>query len=165
MRPKSIARVTLWTGAFALIWWGLAGPDGGGWYAGVIGIAAATLAHTALSRNRAPSLHPIGLAVFVPFFIVRMIRGGLDVSARAVSSGPRIDPTLLRYRIGLPPGAPTTLFLNSISLMPGTFSAKLEGDEVIVHILASSPEARRELARLESRVGGVFGIDPAGAGE
>ncbi|TVP74672.1 MAG: cation transporter, partial [Gemmatimonadales bacterium] len=58
----------------------------------------------------------------------------------------------------LPPGPARTLFTNITSLMPGTFSARLEGDDLSVHLLADTGNTERLLRELERRVGVAFGL-------
>ncbi len=142
----------------ALLWWTLAGAGVGDWVAGAIAIIAALLVHRALSSS-APSLrlHPLGAAAFIPWFLLRAFQGGLDVAIRAFSPGLPLAPATLHYRIRLPEGGSRTLFVNTISLLPGTFSADLSGDRVTVHLLARTEEAESTLAELEGKVGAIFG--------
>lgn len=101
-----------------------------------------------------------GLALFLCYFLVEALRGGLDVAWRALHPRLPITPGWVDYPLSLPPGAPRVLFLNSVSLLPGTLSVALQGDQAVVHSLGTADDANTELARLEYWVMRVF-IHPA----
>ncbi|TVP56015.1 MAG: hypothetical protein EA351_09385 [Gemmatimonadales bacterium] len=151
-------RAIFWALGFAVLWWTLTGPGLAGWYAGLLALLLATLAFAGLAGVPIPTIHPLGLARFIPYFLTSAVRGGVDVSLRAFSPRLPLAPDTLRYRIRLPPGAPRILFVNTISLLPGTFSAELIDDRVTVHLLSRDPGTEARLTELERRVGGLFGL-------
>jgi len=50
------------------------------------------------------------------------------------------------------------LFANSVSLAPGTLSARVEEEGLTVHVLDLSQPTCARLAALETRVGAIFGF-------
>ena len=160
-----IRRTLIRAAVLAGLWWVLAGPKLTGWYAGLAAIGLALLILASLARDPIPRIDPRGLSAFIPFFLVRVIQGGVDVSKRALSPTLPLSPDIVLYESRLSEGAPRTLFANTISLLPGTFTAELREDGLLVHLLARTPDSEAGLAELERRVGAVFGLSPDGGPE
>lgn len=135
----------------ALVWWVLAGPA---WGFGVFAIVLATAAGLALPAGQAVHYSVSGALWFSGYFLVQSVLGGVDVARRAFSPTLPLDLTWQRYPLRLQGDPARTLFINAISLLPGTLSAELEGDIVLVHGLTA--QSLEELATLESRVGHLF---------
>jgi multicomponent Na+:H+ antiporter subunit E len=91
---------------------------------------------------------------FVGFFLVGSLGGGFDVARRALDPRQPTQPGWLRYPLRLPLGAPTTLFVGAMNLLPGTLGVELEEQHVLVHTLG--PQRRSELQALEERIACVF---------
>lgn len=153
-----------WLAIYTLVWLLLAWPRTGAWGAGAVAVAAGVLLHVGLGGRSGARLSVSGVARFVPFFLLESVRGGIDVSRRALAPSVPVAPDLLRYAVRLPEGPPRIFFLNAISLLPGTFSAWLEGNVITVHRLSRERGSEVLLRMLEDRVAGLFGLDPAGAG-
>ena len=84
------------------------------------------------------------------------LRGGIDVARRVLS--PRLDvaPGFLTYRTRLSGPQARLLFVNSVSLLPGTLAADLQDDRLTIHALDSDAEFAEDLARLETAVARVY---------
>jgi multicomponent Na+:H+ antiporter subunit E len=148
-----------------LVWWVLAEGDLTTWPAALIALPAAALAFRALGGS-VPRLRPLALLTFVPWFLLQSLRGGVDVALRALAPRVRIDPTLRTFPLRLEPGAARYLFVNVMSLLPGTFSAQIEGDVLTLHLLDGAVVSSDMLRAAERRVGALFGVDPGvAAGE
>lgn len=109
-----------------------------------------------------------GLLLFMAWFAVQSVRGGCDVALRAISPRPRLRPGFRSWPLTLPGGAPRVLFVNAITLLPGTLSAEVEGDLLTVHMLDTHADLDAELGHLERRVRALFGLsvsvsNPVGA--
>ncbi|MDZ7752871.1 MAG: Na+/H+ antiporter subunit E [Gammaproteobacteria bacterium] len=127
---------------FAIIWWALtAGArHHGGWVPAVLLAAVASAA----------LMPPVPLVwrellTFVPFFLERSLLGSLDVAQR------RPDPVCPSRRrssipLRLPAGLARVMLANTISLLPGTLGAGVDGDR-----LAAVPCARRARAEQHAR--------------
>lgn len=153
-----------WTLAFAALIWTLLAPHAPGWGLAVVGIVALALAvtlHLALGGAKGPAPSLFRLVQFAPWFLLQSARGGVDVARRAFTPSLPLAPAFTRYPLRLPEGPARVLFVNTISLLPGTFSARVEGDELRVHLLADDGDATHRLADLESRIGRLFPDDPA----
>lgn len=141
---------------FALLWVVLTGGTPGSWLAGGLAVVTAALMSMALRPPRPWRGRFLGLLRFLPFFCRQSLLGGIDVAQRALAPGIRLNPVLLEYPLALPPGTARIFLLNTVSLLPGTLSADLRGDQLIVHGLDGERPLARDLRRLEARVADLF---------
>lgn len=148
-----------WLVVFAVVWWILAQDHGDAPAAGFVAVAAAVLLHTALGDRRRGLGSFRGSLRFLPFFLVQSVRGGWNVARTALAPGMPLAPTFVRYRTRIADEHARVFFLNTISLLPGTFSARLTGHEITVHLLTQDTAAVRGLEVLEERVAGAFGLE------
>lgn len=141
----------------ALLWTVCTGIDPASW---VIGLpACGCFTWTVLHRRKAE--HPLrfrALPAFFLYFILQSFRTGLDVSQRALHPTREIHPGFCSYPARLPEGTPQAVFANMISLLPGTLSWSLDNGMHRVHLLSGHALILEDLAKLESRVGRLFGI-------
>ncbi len=103
-------------------------------------------------------LSPQGALVFALWFSVQSVRGAVDVSRRAFSPRMPLRPGFRRYPIALPSGAPRVMFLNTITLLPGTLAAEQAGDAVMVHMLDTRADLDKDLGALERRIAALFAL-------
>lgn len=148
-------RLGLFTGAWVVV----AGIDPSSWLIGIPAVIAASLASWHLRPQGATHPRLVPALAFIPFFLWSSLKGGVDVAWRVLRPRMRIAPGLHPYRLRLIHPSARVLLLDTISLLPGTLSADLEGDTLILHALdASDPEAlESEIAQLERRIGALFG--------
>ena len=99
-----------------------------------------------------------GAAAFVVWFAVQTVRGAVDVALRAFAPRMPLRPGFRRYSPALPEGAPRIMFLNCITLLPGTLSAELRGKAVIVHMLDTRADLDADLGALETRIAALFAL-------
>lgn len=104
------------------------------------------------------TLSPRGSAVFALWFAVQSVLGAVDVARRAFSPSLPLRPGFRAFRPSLPKGAPQIVFLNAITLLPGTLSAEIAGDRVIVHMLDTRADLDSDLKVLEARVAALFAL-------
>jgi multicomponent Na+:H+ antiporter subunit E len=104
-----------------------------------------------------PKVRPLQLLGYLLWLIGRLPPAGLHV-ARVVLD-PRIPPRpgVVRFRTTLASPAARTLLANSITLVPGTMTLAVEGDEFTVH--AFTPGALDDLANAatQRRIAAAFG--------
>lgn len=145
-------------GGLALLWVGLAGPDPASWVIGGPVIAAATALSFAFPPARRVRLAPLGAIRFIGWFAVASLRGAIDVAGRALAWRMPLAPGIRSFETDLPPGAPRLVFVNAITLLPGTLSAGISGTRVEVHMLDTRVDLAAELAPLEARVRALFAV-------
>lgn len=137
---------------FSLLWFALVGSDKASWIIG----APAVVFSTALSLMLAPSpplhIRIAGIIHFIPFFLQQSLHGGIDVMRRALSFRQLLDPGMISYTTLLPEGSARIFFVNTISLLPGTLSAELLGNQITIHTLDQGRPVWANIQRLEYHV-------------
>jgi len=154
----SISGILLHLGIYAALWMILTRGDTASWTVGLPAIALALWTTERLAPARIPRIHLPSLLLFIPALLQLSVNGGLDVARRAMARDVRLDPDLLEYPLRLPAGTARVLFMNLISLLPGTLSANLRGDLLTVHVLDRGQDTRSALARLEENVARIFSM-------
>lgn len=145
------------------VWFLLTGGAPGSAPAGTLVVLAATAVTLRMEPPGRWRVRAWGTARFVPYFLRHSLRGGLDVALRAFHPRLPLRPRLDTYRLRLPQGAARSFFVGVVSLLPGTLSTRVAGDELLVHVIGGGDAAAR-LGELEERVGGVFGERLSGSG-
>ena len=150
---------------FTLLWWILTDGATDSWLVGAPVVLFATLVSVALLPPFSWSL--MGIVRFIPFFLWRSLRGGMDVARCALHPRLPISPGLFDYIFRLPPGLPRVFMANIVSLLPGTLSTELGANYLQVHVLDERKDFLSELEKVEQRVAAMFGISlpPSGGGE
>jgi multicomponent Na+:H+ antiporter subunit E len=111
----------LWRGLLlAGAWWLLAGDELHSWMIGLPCIVAGVWASAELRGLESSRLSIVGLAQFVPFFLSHSLRGGVDVARRLFQRRMPLQPGLIRYQTQLLQGRGRLVFVNIVSLLPGT---------------------------------------------
>ena len=99
---------------------------------------------------------PVPAIRFAGWFAVQAFRGAVDVALRAVLPRMPLDPGFRSWRTGLPEGTPRIVLANAVSLLPGTLSAELEGQRLVIHLLDCRTDFTAETGRLEARIAAMF---------
>lgn len=138
----------------ALLWWTLTGGVALSWLIGVPAILVATLVSGCIARPAGISLGE--MLVFLPVFLTRSLLAAFDVARRTLSPSLDIHPGLLTYTCRLPEGLGRVVFMNIVSLLPGTLTAAQDGPTLTVHVLDCGADHKAQLAALESRIQRIF---------
>jgi len=127
----------------------------------VVGFPTCLLALAAFDRlreRRVMGIRPRELPGFAAWFLWQSLRGGLEVAKYAVEPRMPLHPGFLRYRLSVPAGPARVFLINCLSLLPGTLSANIEGDELVLHALDDEADVIAETRNLECRVQALYGI-------
>lgn len=147
--PGLTARL-LWC---ALGWFALNGSDWKSWLVGGPVVVLAALLGRSLPASRGRfRLRWAGVPAFLGFFLVESVRGAWDVSRRVLAPRPAINPGFVHHTLAIPYGPLRRLFTNLVSLLPGTLSAQLVDNRVVIHALDREAEVATGLRELERRV-------------
>ena len=141
---------------FLFIWWILTDGASHSWWIGVPIVFLALVSSTALLEPQPFRWYEF--IKFIPFFLLRSLLGGVDVAWRAFHPSLPIVPDIFEYTTRLPLGMPQVFMANTISLLPGTLSATLDGGIIKVHVLDTQNDFMAELKIVEKRVARVFGV-------
>jgi multicomponent Na+:H+ antiporter subunit E len=134
---------------------------------GIIAAAAITatgaplLDRTVGRADRAPAHPPAPeLVPLTVWLLGRMARSAVQL-ARIVLD-PRLppEPGIVRFRTQLTSPSARMILANAITLVPGTMTLDVQGDELTVH--SFTPDAVQEFAsaELQNRIAAVFGDGP-----
>jgi multicomponent Na+:H+ antiporter subunit E len=145
---------------FSLLW-AILTQGAGGWIIGAPSILLATLLSLGLHAPIAWRWRPMGVLRFVPYFLWQSLRGGIDVTLRALHPSLPIDPAMVDHTLSLPPGPSQVFLANTINLLPGTLSVDLHEGHLKIHMLDAGLEYVMELKRVEERVADLFGVELA----
>jgi multicomponent Na+:H+ antiporter subunit E len=86
-----------------------------------------------------------------------LARSAVDLALRLARRDPDFAPGLVAYRVRLRGEGARAAFMNAVSLTPGSLSASLRGDWLIVHSLdGDRPDVRASLSTLESLVAELY---------
>lgn len=141
-----------------LLWAVMSGGDGSSWVVGIPAILLALVAFDRLRERRVTGIRPMELPAFAAWFLWQSLRGGLDVARRALQRHMPLHPGFLRYRLSVPAGPARVFLINCLSLLPGTLSADIVGDELVLHALDDETDVIAETRDLERRVQALYGI-------
>ncbi len=152
----SISRMISRAIIYAFAWWVLTKGATDSWPIGIPAILAAVYLDYRLSRPRSVRWSVNGIIVFVFFFIKSSISSGIDVVRRAYHPRLPLNPAMIEYSIGLTSSAARSLFVCTVSLLPGTLSVEIDERRLIVHVLDVGRSFEQELNTIENRVAAVF---------
>lgn len=154
-RPVCFRRAFRLILIYSLIWFVLAGPAPASWVIGMPAVLLAVAVSLFLSPGAGFVFSPVGALFFIPSFIALSIMSGVDVLRRTFSPVPRINPGMITYRTSLE-GSGRILLTNVISLQPGTLSADLKEDTILIHVLDTEMPVRSNIRDLERRIARIF---------
>ena len=156
-RASSVRTAALHFTLLGLLWWVLAQGDPASWIVGVPTVLFATLVSLRFSADSPWGWRWNGSLRFIPLFSYLSLKGGLDVAGRALRPTLPLTPALMDYGLRLREGTARVFFTNVVSLLPGTLSADIRGDTLVVHVLDRNLPMAQQLGRLELAVARLFG--------
>lgn len=151
--------IVLRIGVFVGLWWIFNEGEAGSWALGVPFAIAAVFISIFIMPPGQWHIHPIGTLRYVIYFLIKSVLSSIDVSRRVFDPAMPLKPGIIRYPFRLKTENPRVIVANTASLLPGTLSTELEGDELVIHALDLDLPLMEELATLELRVAGMYGID------
>lgn len=126
-----------------------------------VGVAVTYAVTGRPARGRSPRLARGLVAVgasarFVGWVARSAVVGGIDVARRAVwLPRPDVDPAWLTRRTSLRTPVGRVALALALNLTPGTLSARLDGDELEVHVITTKIDIDAALTALETRVAAI----------
>lgn len=150
---------------FALLWWILVkGHPGSFWY-GIPVVIITSLVSMAIHPGRSRRWRIKGFVRFLPFFLWQSLQGGFDVARRVFDPRLPIAPSFITYSIRLTDEGARIFLAGTISLLPGTLSAELEGANLNVHVLDDSQPVLHKLLAVEERIAELYGSPQLSSGD
>jgi len=97
-------------------------------------------------------------AAYYPFWLLwQIVLANLQVAWLIVDPRLPIDPVLLRFRTGMKSDLAKVALGNSITLTPGTFTLRIEGDCLLIHSIHEKLAAGLLDGSMQREVAAVFG--------
>ncbi|QIB65038.1 Na+/H+ antiporter subunit E [Kineobactrum salinum] len=150
--------------ALYLLWWVLAEGERSGFVFGAVAAALVALLSLRIFGASAWSLRPWRLLRFAGYFVGLSVVAGLDVARRLLTPSLPVNPGCCSLITSLPPGGPRWLLANTLSLLPGTLTVTLDGEQLKLHCLDSASPVEASVRRTEAAIARLFGLPPAAAG-
>ena len=150
--------VVLRAASFIVAWWAFTEGSWKEWGLGVVVVIAAALASFHILPLRSWRWSLWGLTLFVPYFLWQSLLGSIDVSLRAISPRMPLNPYLRTYKTILPANLPRVFMVWTISLLPGTASVDIQGDQLTIHVLNDDDLFTERMQHLERRIAKIFGV-------
>ena len=91
------------------------------------------------------------------WLVGRILQSGFHLSVLILHPALPIDPKLIHYRTKLREEAGIVLLGNSITLTPGTITAELNSQDLVVHAMDDKSAHDVTSLRLEQQIAGLFG--------
>lgn len=139
------------------LWLVLSGFDAGSLLFGLPAIAAGAALGYHLPPASAWRIRPVPALRFCAFFARQSVRGALDVARRVLDPRLPLAPGFRTVILRIGPGPGRVLVANTISLLPGTLSAEIDGPRLVVHTLDLEVDLAAEVAAIEARIRAIFG--------
>ena len=138
---------------------------------GAVSAALITLVSQRLTATYVHGDRPSPRAGHLPVLAWRFVSYGVWLLGRIVVAGGQIartilspslpiDPVELRFRTDLASPLARAVLANSITLVPGTLTVDVDGDEFLVHALVPSAAEDLLSGELQNRVAGLFDEPP-----
>lgn len=142
-----------------LLWWILAEGDTRFWHYGLVATAVATVVSLRAIPPARPRTgrRPWEIPALGGWFLLALLRGGVDVARRALDPRLPISPHTRRLPILSETPAGRRLALWIINLTPGTLVVDEGEDWVELHVLAEDIDAQQAWAGLEQRLRRIIG--------
>lgn len=100
--------------------------------------------------------HPIHLlpraATYWPWLAVEIVKAAIDVTRIILNPRLPVSPTLVRVKASQRTGAGLATYANSITLTPGTITARVSGNEFLVHAVTRAGAKDLAEGRMDRRV-------------
>lgn len=136
---------------FLLLWTVISGANFDELFMVIAIILLATLTSLYVLPRGYWSLRPMGCLRFLPYFLWHSLLGGWDVAKRALSPAMPLAPAVITFQTDTNE-AQRVLLAWAISLLPGTASIAIEGQQLTIHVLDKHLEVETSLRVLEAKV-------------
>lgn len=121
---------------------------------------SAKLSEKTDSANSVLHINIMKIPKFIGFFLYQSIKGGTDTAVRVFSPNMKLKPEFVLYPIKhLPAGLPINLFMNVVSLLPGSVCVIREPDSVLVHVLTVTNSTLSEIYECELIISELFDLE------
>ncbi|MDO5626695.1 MAG: Na+/H+ antiporter subunit E [Mobilicoccus sp.] len=155
--PAVAARLVV----LALCWWILTEGRASYLAYALVAVPVATWISLLLVPPTAP--RPVlprvtGTARLLVWLVAQAVRGGVDVSRRALARPVDVDPLEVDVDLRIGPGLARGLTIGLMGLLPGALVQGVTGDRVTIHALTPDIDVADQFETLESHVAAATGV-------
>lgn len=156
--PKRLSAGLLRVVLLFAIWWTLAGgrPD-----SVVFGLIVVAIASAISLRVLPPGSQRISFSGSVrlfAYFLAKSVYAGVQVAWMSLKPHLDLRPAMVSVTLRLPEEAQRSFLAGMLSLMPGTLSAGLDGNRLILHVLDHRLPVEPEVRSAEDQVARMFSV-------
>ena len=141
---------------FSLVWGLLTGWQQSSLGVGIVFIFTASLLSLYLAPQQRKTKQwlksPLSLLSFLLYFAVQSLRGGWNIAKLALTPKPKLSPGFVKYHTDLANESQVFTFMQVLSLLPGTVSAKQNGRELTIHVLDLNSFNHSEIDDCQMRI-------------
>jgi len=101
------------------------------------------------------------ILLYLPWLFTRIVQSSLHLTKLILHPKLPIAPRLIRYQTTLQEPPAIVLLGNSVTLTPGTITAEVDGQTLLVHAMDEVSEEDLTTGRLEAKIADVFGESPS----
>lgn len=116
------------------------------------------LLNTERGKSRLQNVRWLRVLAYVPWLLSRVLQSGIHLSYLILHPRLPIDPKLIRYHTDLKEQAGIVLLGNSITLTPGTITAEVNSNELVVHAMDDDSADDLTSLRMEQKIAGAFEV-------
>lgn len=139
--------------ALAALWFALSGETAPLFLAfGVVSVLASLWLAARLrilDRDASPYHRIVQHLLYLAWLLVEIVKANAVVIVKILGPRHAIDPAIVRVRTTARTDLGRALFANSITLTPGTVTADVEGDRLVVHTLARERAPAHSFAKMD----------------
>jgi multicomponent Na+:H+ antiporter subunit E len=100
----------------------------------------------------------IQTALYFPWLLFKVLQSGMHMSYLILHPRLPIDPKLIRYQTKLKQPLGIVMLGNSITLTPGTITAEVGPDELLIHAMDDASTGDLTSFGMEQKIAGTFGV-------
>jgi len=159
LRPATIVRTMVIGLVYVVVWWVLTEGAVDSWMFGIPFALLAGAVSVMMSPASKVKMRIIPGFRYLGYFLYNSVVGGLDVAIRALHPKMPLSPGFVACSLRLPGDSHRALLADTVSLLPGTLSAGLENEVVILHVLDVTQPVVEEVRKIEQLIADTFGLD------
>ncbi|MBA6292729.1 Na+/H+ antiporter subunit E [Colwellia sp. MB3u-70] len=95
---------------------------------------------------------PFNILSFLYYFYVQSLRGGWSIAKLALSPKLKLSPGFIKYHTDLANDSQVFTFMQVLSLLPGTVSARQNAQELTIHVLDMNTFNQAEIDDCQIRI-------------
>ncbi|MBA6339935.1 Na+/H+ antiporter subunit E [Colwellia sp. MB02u-10] len=100
---------------------------------------------------------PFSILSFLYYFYVQSLRGGWSIAKLALSPKLKLSPGFIKYHTDLANDSQVFTFMQVLSLLPGTVSARQNAQELTIHVLDMNTFNQAEIDDCQIRIKQLLG--------